>query len=75
MRIIVLALTLSLEPAFASDFRLLDLGASCANVASQELALGAKEVKWSVEGIGVLAFEGSAFDRKLVFTYSCPKGV
>jgi hypothetical protein len=75
MRIIALVLTLTLQPACAGDFRLLDFGASCADVASQEVALGAKEVKWSVEGIGVRAFEGLAFDRKLVFTYFCPKGV
>jgi hypothetical protein len=53
---------------------LLDFGASCADVPAQEAALGAKEVKPRVEDMGLLAFEGKAFDRRADFTYLCPKG-
>jgi hypothetical protein len=75
MRAATSILALLSVPTLAGDFRLLDFGASCANVAAQEVALGAKEVRPRVEGMGILAFEGEAFDRRLDFTYFCPKGV
>jgi hypothetical protein len=31
-------------------------------------------IKWRVEGIGMIAFEGIAFDRRVVIAYFCPKG-
>jgi hypothetical protein len=70
---VVLAILFT-APATASDFRMLEFGASCANVAAHESALGAREIK-RPDVMGLLAFEGIAFGRRLVFTYFCPKGV
>jgi hypothetical protein len=75
MRFVMPVLALLSAPAFCADFRMLDFGASCANVAAQETSSGAKQIQWRVEGTGILAFEGQAFDQRLVFTYFCPKGV
>jgi hypothetical protein len=61
--------------ALAGDFRVLEFGASCADVAGQEAALGATQVKPRVEGMGLLAFEGEAFGRRLDFFYFCPEDV
>jgi hypothetical protein len=74
MRIATPLLTLLSLPAFAGDYRSLDIGDSCENVAVQETKLGSKPIEWHVKDMPILAFEGVAFDRRLIFTYFCPNG-
>ena len=74
MRHVVLAFTLLAGPAPAADFRVLDIGAPCAEVASQETSLGSREVPWGeIRGATVHAFEGNAFGSKLFFLYVCAR--
>jgi hypothetical protein len=62
--------------ASAADFRVLDLGARCADIALLEASLGSTKVEWTpIEGAQVFGFRGSAFDRSLLFTYLCKHDV
>jgi hypothetical protein len=72
MRYIAFALALLSVPAGSADFRLLDIGASCADTRAQEIALGSREIPWSaVPGATVFAFEGKAFGAIVHFAYFC----
>jgi hypothetical protein len=44
-------------------------------VRQREFSKGARETAWPAAGLGVIAFDGKAFGRRLVFTYFCQKGV
>jgi len=75
MKHIAVALVLVTGPAVSADFRVLDIGAPCTEIAAQEIALGSRQVPWSpVEGVTVFAFEGKAFGASVDLTYVCSHG-
>src|SRR5262249_7038796 len=64
-----LALAFTGAPALAGDFRVADIGGSCATIREQEIALGSREITGQVG----LAFAGRAYERDVEIRYLCSK--
>lgn len=62
--------------ADGKDFRVLNLGDSCATVRAREAAQGSTEIKRKKGGAGLqsIVFRGSAFGRDLSLSYFCSDG-
>lgn len=59
----------------AADFRALDIGGSCEDIAAAEAALGSTPIEWPALQWGVMhAFEGRAFDSGVRIAYLCSDG-
>ena len=70
-RCLVLSSLLLAGPAIAGDFRVADIGESCASIEEREIALGSREIGRRVESTGSIAFAGRAFDRDVEIRYLC----
>ncbi len=71
-----LAVTSFSSPLRAADFRTLDFGAACDSVVTREQARGSVPIPGEkISGADVYGFRGREYDRDLVLTYFCPKGV
>jgi hypothetical protein len=71
----LLAAILIAAPVSASDFRTLDLGATCDGVQAREQARGSVSIpSQKNSGAEVYAFRGRDFGRDLTLEYFCPKG-
>ncbi len=71
-----LAVTSFSSPLRAADFRTLDFGAACDSVVTREQARGSVPIpREKISGADVYGFRGREYDRDLVLTYFCPKGV
>jgi hypothetical protein len=56
-------------PAVGSDFRVADIGGSCATIVEQESSLGSREIPGQVG----IAFAGRAYGRDVEIRYLCSK--
>lgn len=61
--------------AEAKDFRVVDLGESCATIREREEALGTKPIPWSwSDPINLHTFKGREFERDVHIVYLCKEG-
>lgn len=72
MRRLAFLLFLFAAQAEASDFRILDFGQSCANVAELEGAIGSRPMQWDPQRQDLQAFKARVFDRDVSVLYFCP---
>ena len=72
--VVLILLAAAGGPAAAADFRALDFGASCAEVASKEAALGSAPYTEQLPSGFQYAFRNREMDREAIVGYACRDG-